>query len=143
MSETSNTLAVEHNKAKEQFTYYLLGIDTVSLGFVIANNSTFVVSFDIISLAISIILLSFSFLSGLRSLDFRMRILGLNKDYLETFESIGKDNVAKIQDKIDKKFEKARKVIQFHSIAQGYLLIFGFVAYFAYLVLKNIYIIPC
>ena len=138
MSELTNSLAIEHNKAKEKFAYYLLGIDTVSIGFVVANNSTFGLQWQSSALFFSIFFLALSFLAGLRTIDYHMRIMGLNRDYLELFEKIGKDEVAKMQELINRKFARTAKILLFNSGAQSYLFISGVLAYFAFIVLKSL-----
>lgn len=138
MSELSNSIAVEHNKAKERFAYYLLGIDAVSIGFAIANNPIFKFQWEYLALLFSIIFLALSFLSGLRTIDYQMRTMGLNREYLDLFEKIGKLEVEKMQEKIDKKFSKIYKRIQFNSQAQGYLFVSGVLAYFVFIIFKSV-----
>lgn len=138
MSELSNSIAVEHNKAKERFAYYLLGIDTVSIGFAVANNPIFKFQWEYSALLFSILFLALSFLSGLRTIDYQIRTMGLNKEYLDLFEKIGKHEVDKMQEIIDRKFSITARRIQFYSRAQGYLFVSGVLAYFIFIVFKSI-----
>jgi len=58
-----------------------------------------------------------------------MRLLGLNKEYIDMLEKIGVENVSTFKDKVDRKFAGAMKKTKFHGQAQGYFLISGVVAY--------------
>ena len=144
MSETSNMLYRAHHESQEKYTYYLLGLTAVGICFIIVNNQSISINLSYIPLGLSVVLLSVSFLCGLRHLEYVDSIMYSNIDLIkvqEVWKSTSQINplvVKTFVDGIKEAMEKNSKKAQGFSRWQSRTMILGMLVYFSFYVIKAV-----
>jgi hypothetical protein len=144
MSEEINIVYQKLHEAQEKYTYYILGIDVVVIGFIIANNQIIKLIIQNIPLGISIILLSLSFLFGMRQIEYVNSTIYANMELLKIKAGIHPD-VPRQREYIDAASDGVKMAIENNSNKiqrlgnwQGRLLILGLLAYFTSIIIKSL-----
>jgi len=130
------------HESQEKYTYYVLGITALSIGFIIANLGIVYIQIKFLPLVLSVILLSISFLSGLKNIEYRNSIIYANLALLQvSFSDIEMENAAKagIREAIDSNMKKNQN----YSRCQSIFMLTGMVSYFIFILLSKINLVPC
>ena len=144
MSDKTNLLYEKYHDSMEKYTYYILGITVVSIGFIISNNMKINISLTSIPLGLSVLILSISFWFGLKHLAYVQSTMYANFELLK-IELDENPSIPQNSAYIDAASKGIRSAIEInskrsHLYAQweNRLMILGMLSYFIFIVLNSL-----
>ena len=136
MNEDVKLLFDKLHESQMKYTYYLLGVDVVAIGFVITSNPVIVIEMKNIFLFITMLLLSISFLFGCRYIEYINSFLYSNSELIQIengkrvegleYPAYRMAAIDGIKKALEKNSERANKIGKW----QTKTMLLGFLMYF-------------
>ena len=142
MSDKSDIIYAKLHESQERYTYYILGLTVVAIGFIIVNNQIIELNLLYLPLGISLLLLSISFLFGLKHIEYKNSVLYANFELLKVEAGEHEDLPMDIQyikaasDGIRSAIRKNINRAQTFGKWQNIIMIIGFLSYFVFIIIK-------